>query len=307
MTAAESSVLSKKVKCSNLDISAYPQLEDFTNFFNYAVEQVLAETSRTAVGRIEGRATIAEGDAALALFPQYSVNYEIPASVEEETVLISLAPGFVVSLAESLLGAEFVLNAESSHPSPANIQLAQPFVAELDRKLNVYFTNNQLAAGRQLLGTPNAVSSAADGVKKSGESKFYFSICVNVKQESGDSIQIVTALFPIKVLEHIGLLEQRRKVFQHSESNQRWRSMMESNINGLEVELPVVLTKFKSLLSDLSRIDVGEIIPLEENAHNELDITLQTKQGVLTIGKARLGAFKRYKAVKLTTDLGVCD
>ena len=88
-----------------------------------------------------------------------------------------------------------------------------------------------------------------------------------------------------------------------SEEHSHWRNNMGANINNSTLELDVIIDRFQSNLSDLSNLELGQVIPLDGGAEKCADIVLKTSRGPRLLGAGRLGTYKNMKAVKLEADL----
>lgn len=301
MTAETNPILARKIKCASFDISIYPLLEDLAVFLGKNVIGTVFDFTQTPIELAAVNATMREGAAAFVDLDETAQCYRVGVGGEDDA-LLSLSPAFVAALSECLLGGSFVLSAEKATPGSVDRELAQMFVSSVVMNTGVYLQKNGAGprgAGFNLAHEPAAPEECA----KAHPSTTFLTVEVRAKHSDDDSVALAVFYFPFKFLEKKKLLEKARKSILTAEDNTQWRADMSANIDQINVELDVTMGSYISTLSELSRLEVDQVIPLDENANAALDIILKTNKGALVLGQGKLGAFKKMKAVKLTTDL----
>ena len=297
------SALAKKVKCASFDVTIYPHLERLAGFLSKTCAAALATAAKTDVKPKDPKIKMQDAQLILSGLPEQTVYYWFGEQHCENAMLVSLSPSFVSGLSEALLGNEFVLNDDAS-PSPLDSEMAQLFVLELAEKVNVCLA--ECLGDAQAGGLAyKSVCSVQEKILKNLQTSALFSVGVDFKFPDSELISALAFYFPIEFLEHKGMLAQSSKAAISLGEYTQWYADMLSNINNTEVDLPIVIGEYKMTLSDLSKLKVEQLIPLEENAHNAMNVTLKTKNTSLTLCQGRLGTYKKNKAVKIVSEVGV--
>ena len=305
MTAPEIAILTQKIKGSKFNIASYPRLEDFARAFAHAVcESVreLANRDDFELGEPVFSMTDAAAGAPVAGDDWAAFSVEARSAASKSNVC--LAPAFVDALSECMLGGAFTMGQASGSPSTLQIELAGPFVESVLSQ-----TDQHLSAG----AASQAALRFAGFEGLAGEVRDYtasgaiFNTTVRLKTEDAGGLEVASLHLPASFLEHYGLLQQARNARPQAAGNEQWRADLQASVYATGIDLPVVIGTYTASLSDLSRLEVGQIIPLEDDAQNALDVRLTTKDGVISIAKGRLGAFKDHKAVKLVSEIAVSD
>ncbi|GEM_PF-5392434 len=302
MAAGENSVMILKVRSSNLDLAAYPQLQDLARFINTMTAQILAEMTGATVEPSSGRSGMAALAEAVADAPANAAAYVLPESGKTGAAIISVPPSFVAAFAESQFGGAFGADETENIPGPIELELLREFIERVRARINTYFRQNGHVAGPDLL-SDSEIADSLDGLASRFDSAIFFSIEVVGTVAEGKEQPFAKVFFPMNMLERLGVLELQKKSAAPAETNDEWRPVMERNLLQLDLELGVVIDRYTAMISDLSRLEVGDIIPLSGNAQNALDITLRVNDGEVSLGKARLGVYKNKKAIKLESAL----
>ena len=302
MTAGADSILSKKIKCASFDISQYPHLGDLTKFLDKAILQLLLDLVEVEAQPGENATALREGEATFDGLAESTAYYLARTATSHPNIIVSLVPECVAALGESLLGGEFKIVEGGKTPSGVDVKLARTFGVNLTAYLSLFLKENTDAGGLAELHLQDEPGNLEELVKTC-EGVTYFNISLSATLEGEKPTPIASFHIPASFLEECGLLERCRKVNLAVEDNSQWRADISANIHNTEIDLDIVMDKYKATLSDLASLSIDQIIPLNENAQNNMDINLQTDAGIVTLGKGRLGAFKKLKAVKLTSDL----
>lgn len=244
-----------------------------------------------------------QGKGALSELPKGCAFYSPAGANDNDGILITLAPGLAVSLSECILGAKFSLAAGEENPTGLDQEIVRSFIEDLRPLLNDHLLESSSGHHGGYLKSIRACATGRDNFQDAQPSAI-FSVSIDFQIGEKTSAAQMVYHFPVEFLERRGLLEQDRKKNAIVNEKSRWQAAMLSNVENTEIELSIVLDKYKTTLSDLSRLEVGHMVPLDGDALHSLDITMRTGSGILTLGKGRLGTFKKFKAVKIISDLG---
>ena len=82
-----------------------------------------------------------------------------------------------------------------------------------------------------------------------------------------------------------------------------WRALMRRAAASARVPVDAVIHRRKMSLESLRNLAVGQVIPLPPDAPERLELTLRQPEGrTATLATARLGAYRDFKVVKLTSE-----
>lgn len=307
MTTAEKSadgggVLAKKAQCASFDISAYPKLENLSADASKFCASCLSVAANLFIPPADIDAGMQNMQTALDGVPENAAAYWFGDPEDDHSLLVSLSSPFVAGLSEAFLGGAFAPSAEATEPTSLDSELAQLFASEIATGVNKYLISalHDVRAGNLTL---KRATTSRKSIFKDGMTSAFFKLDAAFKLETGDAKSALALYFPIEFLERRGLLAPARKSAVAQNQNTKWFADMLDNVHHTEIELPVILTKYKMTLSELTRLSVDQLIPLEEDAHNALDITLKTEDGVVTLCKGKLGTFKKNKAAKVVSEI----
>lgn len=301
-TASESA-LAKKVQCASFDVSIYPHLESLAGFSSKICATALSSAARMDVKPKEPKIKMQDARLTLSGLPEHTVYYWFGEPSCENAMLVSLSPSFASALSEALLGNEFALS-DDARPSALDSEMAQLFTSGLTDKINTHVAECLGDAQAGALAY-KSVTSSQENVQKQIQTSALFSIGVDFQVDENELSSALAFYFPIEFLEHKGLLAQSSKASISLGEYTQWYADMLANINHTEVDLPVVIGQYKMTLSELSKLKVEQVIPLEENAHNTLNVMLKTNAADLTLCLGQLGTYKKNKAVKLVSEIAV--
>ena len=301
MTEASMSALARKVQAASFDSSAYPHLEDFKAHLVEMVVAALAQNGRDPKGEADAEGRMGDAAGALSAAPEGAMYYFFAGASPSDVMAVSLAPALLSALSQAMLGAGFVIAEEAVPSSALDAELASSFILSLAPSIEAYMRGAFPAAAKAKLHYLASESDLDDALKLFA-AEAVFSIGVGLKSEEGHFPSMLAFHFPVEYLEKLGLLSQARGK-RAGGANTKWRSDMLANVKKTPVDITVVMEKYVSSLSELARLEVGQIIPLEADAHHSLDLILDTASGPVRLGKGRLGTYQKKKAVKLMTDL----
>ena len=304
MTAAESSVLSRKIAGSVFNVSAYPPLDELARSLCKMSAEFVLELTQSDILFDDPVSSMSDGEDEWANSFEHWSAFCLSAVGEETDSLILASPKFVAALGESMLGGAFAFQDAAAPPSSIEVELVRPFVVELVSRMNAYLeqtADESQFSSLRFLHAAESLDDATADVRSN--SMLAIKLSARMGEEEGAGEAILSFHLPTTYVEKIGLLRQDRQPSSDNSANEEWRAKMQKNVSAMSVDLPIVIGKYTATLSELSRLEVGQVIALDENAHQSLDITLKTGDGPRLLGKGRLGAYKNHKAVKVTSEI----
>lgn len=298
------STLAKMVKCASFDITAYPKLEDLANFAGKVCATRLSKVIDTPIPPANAIAMMQELKVATDSFPDAMVGYWFGDNTEENAMLVGFSASFVGGLSEALLGGAFDPPKDGGAPTALDSELTQIFARELGDEISAHLVSSVGMAPTGELSFKTATTSPKKYFKE-GFATALFMLEIPFQLPTGELPAAMKFFFPVEYLDRRGMLQQASKSGIIQQQNTKWYADMLENVYQSEIELPVLIANYKMTLSELSKLKVGQYIPLEDNSHNSLDITLKTDKDVVTVCKGRLGTFKENKAAKVASDVGI--
>ncbi len=305
MAQEHATTLAKKIECASVDISIFPRLEDLASVLAEACVATIAEATNASVKLVNINTGMADGRATLDNLQDDAPLYCTTEVGSEQTLFVSLSACFTAPLSESLLGGEFKLSDQAEAPTTLDVELAKPTVDNFLAPLTLIPDENA-DGGRECSLHPVQTTTIQNDVAKSQQGVMYFNLSFDLSIDEVAATGAVTLLLPVELMERRGLFTTNHKRTVIDDENSRWRSEMEANVKNSDIELDVVIDRYKAKLSDLSKLEVGQMICLSDKADQSLDITLVTGSGKRLIGEGRLGVVGTSKAVKINTLIDPC-
>jgi len=297
-------VLAKKVKSASFDITNFPVLESLAARAGKICASGLSDAVNAVVRPLETKTSMRVAQKALDGLSESTNYYWFGDGTDEHALLVGLSPNFLSALSEALLGGGFVMSDEEANPTPLDSKLAQMFVVDMAGNIIRYLAEklpNIQPEGYEFKRSSTSSKNILKGVQTSA----LFSMDIEVMIEEETLSSFLTFHFPTEFLEKMGMLAPAAKSPIGVSDNTQWYADMLDNVNHTEIPLSVMIAKYHMTLSDLSKLEVDQIIPLEENAHNTMDVTIKSEEGIFTLCKGKLGTFKKNKAVKVVSQVSV--
>lgn len=287
------SLLAQKIKGANFQPEAYPRLKELMKGFG----EIVAAALEASYGQ-EDLDLKAEGERVEGFDGAGGVVYCFTSADGGAPAALMFPAPFLKALSEASLGGAFDLKEQAATPSALEQSLGEPFAVEA------------LGAASSLLGAAGkrasfrliATETDPKALAKLFQGEAYFKIDIRLHTEGRDPADAMSCLFPMEYLERHGLLKQNPEK-SAAAVDAEWRAKMLKHIHASEIDIDVIMDRYTTLLSDLANLEIGQVVPLEGDAHKTLSLYLTTKDGPTPLGKGRLGTYKKKKAVKLTTDL----
>jgi len=105
--------------------------------------------------------------------------------------------------------------------------------------------------------------------------------------------------FPLSAIEPVEMVLRRSGIIRSQGESENWTRHMRSVVNRTHVRVVAVIDRARMPVAELSRLQVGGLLPLTDVTLDDVILELETAGEIRPIGRGRLGAFKRNKAVKL--------
>ncbi len=300
MTQKQAATLTKKIESASIDISIFPRLERLAFELAEACVTTASDATKTPAQLVKMDACMADGRLALGNLQEGAPLYGAVVAGTGQAIFVALAPGFTASLSESLLGGIFTPPEEGARPTDLDIALARPTIDSFLAPLCAIPPEDAGVRHEGMLHPVEVTDMEAEMVSSQHDAT-YINLSFDLSFEETLASDAVTMHLPADFLECRGLLTTVRKRIVVDGENSRWRKEMEANIDQSNIELEIVLDRYKATLSDLSKLEIGQVIPLTNKADHSLDITMATSAGRCSIGVGRLGAVGKSKAVKISS------
>ena len=104
---------------------------------------------------------------------------------------------------------------------------------------------------------------------------------------------------PLSVIEPVEIVLRRSGILRAQGESENWSRHMRKVVSRTRVRLTAVIDRCQMDVAELSRLEVGGLFPLSDVTLDDVVLELQAAGEVRIVGRGRLGAYKRNKAVKL--------
>lgn len=301
MSTNESSLLARKIAAGRSKIDTFPALKEFGAEAAKSAAEAIGELLQGAVEATISDSGMTALSEALSEGADPGVYYTVMDDSGEMAALVSISPALSVLTMERLLGGDLGAPADNAESGQLDFRMAESLVDTVGAALNDLFrkdletTVHIRPGGKKGARSPiEAIGDNATETVFKLEMEFTF-----------DEIELSGAFaiyFPIRFIERLGLMRRRKSATTISKDS-LWAKQLRQNILNCELPLPVVLFRYATSVGELSRLKVGQVVDLEPTALHALDITAVTDAGPVSLAHGRLGAYRRRKAVKLTTEI----
>lgn len=299
MSTDHTLVLNKKIECASFDISIYPRLDELVSILSKVCVEAVSGHVQTTATFIKADSTMRSQEGALEGVAEDSAFYWISDNRSEEAVLVCLSPNFVCALSECLLGGAFQIGEEGVALTTLDLELSQSLAHECRTLLSRQLTDESGQQGIDFFSSLRNVKEYKE-VFKGKDVTALFSVAVDLNINEIETDKIIRFYFPIEFLEGAGFLETKRSQGAGSLENSQWFNTMRRNILQSSIELPITFDRYTTTVGELSRLSVGQMIPVNKDAHQKLSIEMATDAENVQIGLGRLGTMQKNKAVKIT-------
>ena len=294
------SILSQKINSAGL---AEPASPDLTRFAEALGKTVQAAISKLLDCRVEATATTDR----FLLQNQFSrdpdeqaILYWINSTQAARSALVQVSAGFSSVVTERLLGGDLHAPAEDTQPTVLDFQMASSLVEVVIPAINASLEKTAHPKGQALGSGTEGFRSPEDAIYDL-EASPVFRMKFSVSYGGHEAKDAFAILFMTDFLDGAGLQIRGVKRPPSADEKTAWSGRIRKNILDTELPVTIVLENVQSNIGAVSRFKVGDIIDLDPEALNRLELTVATADGKACIAKARLGAVRSKKAVKLTS------
>ncbi len=104
---------------------------------------------------------------------------------------------------------------------------------------------------------------------------------------------------PLSVIEPVEIVLRRSGFLRAQGESENWSQHMRKVVSRTQVRLTAVIDRCQMDVAELSRLKVGALFPLTDVTLDDVVLEMTAAGEVRTVGRGRLGAYKRNKAIKL--------
>ncbi|MEM9169144.1 MAG: FliM/FliN family flagellar motor switch protein [Pseudomonadota bacterium] len=298
-TADHGSILAQKVRGATISVDGFPELTAMAAYAaknaGLTVSELLEVPTQSALASVR----IHQLKDALHKAPNFGSYSWLIDTTGKKGALITVHPTFVAMLTERLLGGKLPPPDPERKITRIDVELSyklvDAFIPAVNRTILRYAgPTDDLVLSRRFS------APAPDEVVGDVEAMTTFDVLIDLLIDEYSVEKAVRLTFPVDFVERAGLLNPRTKAVTASEASP-WRRKVGRNIRLLDVELKATLDRFTRTVGELSRLKVGQFIPVDEERLEKLELVVTTADGPAAIASGKLGALKENKAIKLTS------
>jgi flagellar motor switch protein FliM len=104
---------------------------------------------------------------------------------------------------------------------------------------------------------------------------------------------------PLTVLEPVETVLRRSSIIRAQGESENWNRHMRKVVGQTQVKVTAVIDRARMHIADLARLEVGGLFPLADVTLDDVVLEMQAAGEVRPVGRGRLGAYKRNKAIRL--------
>jgi flagellar motor switch protein FliM len=124
-----------------------------------------------------------------------------------------------------------------------------------------------------------------------------FRVSLDIGEEGrGGSFHLA---LPLPVIEPAEAVLRRSGIIRAQGESENWSRHMRDVVSRTRVRITAVLDRARMPVAELTRLEVGGVLPLADVTLDDVVLELEAAGEVRPIGRGRLGAYRRNKAVKL--------
>ena len=299
MTSERDDIINQKIKCATFDIALYPDVEDLVGKIARSVREVLSGAVSTQLKvRISSVTMVDQKDAAVGWSDAYP-SFALSTGTPKDTVYIELKPALLSALSGALLGGVFTIADNGEAPGSLDVELSKLAIGKISDVVgrSVSMMTPELAATNLFISeTGDSLHELTKGMSATA----FLVLTLSVQPEEKEGSSDFSIIFPIDFLDRRGLLEARQQKVVGVSDPSQWQVTMSNNIDETPIDVAAILDRYYTTLSEFSHLQIGSVIPLEEN-DRFVNLVLKTASGEFAVGKGLLGTHKKTKAVKLVS------
>lgn len=129
-------------------------------------------------------------------------------------------------------------------------------------------------------------------------------LCVKVSLDIGESARSgdFELVLPFATLDLLTARLKKSSAISAANTRDAWAGHMLDVILETPMEIRSVIHSSIYSVAEISRLEVGGVLPLHDDAHRSVAVQMELPGEPMTIARAQLGALKANKALKLKTD-----
>ena len=104
---------------------------------------------------------------------------------------------------------------------------------------------------------------------------------------------------PLSILEPVEIILRHSGISRVQGESENWSQHMRTVVRGTQINITAVIDRCQMHVADLARLEVGELFLLSDVTLDDVVLEMKAAGEVRQVGRGRLGAFKRNKAIKL--------
>jgi len=105
---------------------------------------------------------------------------------------------------------------------------------------------------------------------------------------------------PLSWIEPVEAALQRSGFTPGQSESESWGRHMRKVVRLAPLSLTAVVDRYRLQVAELTRLEVGGVLPLGETGLSDVALMLETSGGKRTIGRGKLGIYKRNKAIRIS-------
>lgn len=212
-------------------------------------------------------------------------------------LLLAMSGAFASMLTERLLGGALRAPEGEAPATRLEFEMAGSLVDVMTPALNAVIANAAPSPVEDVLGGKRGLVSPAAAMLEIEDLEMAV-ISIDLEIAGASAPNAVQLLFARSFLERFGIIEAE---IATSEAPPEWSEGLKRNLLVAEIPLSAIVARLRSTIGDLARLEIGQVLELNDDALGGLDLVAATQSGPAVVAKGRLGAFMTKKAVKLTT------
>ena len=302
MESEQASLLGRKIECARFDLAFYPLLSELSSILGNACASVLAEKCRQEVSLRGVSTTMRARQNTFEDFPEGAALYKASGADETDATLICMSSTLANTASVCFLGGGFAFSESEAGITTLDLDLAQIIVDGVISQLNTHL----MSRGKSdfVRNLDEIQSNVVDeDILKTIPASILFGVKSELEIGETAARETVSLYFPVSLIERLGFLEKVRPNANEAAQQTQWQTDILANIEQSRIDLEVELCRHKTTISELSRLDVGQFVPLDGVSLGGLDIMLRTESDLMRLGTGRLGKYNKLKAVRLNSDL----
>ena len=105
--------------------------------------------------------------------------------------------------------------------------------------------------------------------------------------------------FPLSALEPVEIVLRSSGILRAQGESENWSRHMRKVVSRTKIRITAVIDRCQMDVAELSRLEVGALFPLSDVTLDDVVLELKAAGEVRTVGRGRLGTYKRNKAIRL--------